>query len=270
MSRCATIAVLVALWAVLGCQGASDDTPEAKATRALAEQTKIRDALLARGAPEMMQAAPKIDLNETQRPLDTQALMKELVKPVSQDIVTVGDIRVDMKLGRIEMPAKVALDQGVLEYLLVTTNGKAYESVFTTDVPALHLQLALLMAGLQESSAERKSPGDVVKLGLRFRKPGATADSEVSANECLLDRSSGKAVSNIAWNFTGSPARSGRVWASLTGSMIALRGDASAILNAATDVGNPYAGPNTGVGVNTSAVPAVGTAVTLIISKAST
>lgn len=57
----------------------------------------------------------------------------------------VGEVELDSKTREIRFPARVNMTEGLLEYLVVHTNGKVHEALFITDISATHLNLALTL-----------------------------------------------------------------------------------------------------------------------------
>src|SRR5688500_862698 len=74
-----------------------------------------RDELLRRGDPAMVKDAPVLGQEET----PPEASVSEMIKPVSKDVMLVKAIRVDLAARTLEIPAKVWLEEGILEFIAV-------------------------------------------------------------------------------------------------------------------------------------------------------
>ena len=212
-----------------------------------------RDELLRRGDPDMMKPAPVVDVN---KPPD-EAVAADLIKSVSKDVMMVDQIRVDLAARRLEIPGKIALRDGVLEYIAVGAAGKAYESLLTVDASAIELRLSLTLLGLEGKTDET--------LGVAVRLPRGGKDVEVPLEELLVDRKTGKPAPPIRFRVIGFDDAE-KAQALATEQLVSLVGhEPHAPLRVVGDLGNPYAGPDQGIGLDPKAVPEVGTAVTLIL-----
>ncbi len=175
------------------------------------------------------------------------------VRPLTKDVLLVGEVRADLAAARVEVPARLALDTGILEFALVTTTGKAYESALVTDVRPFDVQLALLLAGF--------APGETVRL--RVRREGGTEEQPLAA--LFRDRASGQPAADDVWRFVGGAVDKGRFLADFTGTIATLVPESSAVLVAATERGNPYRGKE-GFELATPLPVARGSKVTLVIT----
>jgi len=245
--------------------GCRRDPEREAADKAQRDYERTRDALLARGDPNLMRPAPVHGLGAPSEKLDAQAI-KRLVRPLSDTVLEIDALRIDLEAHSVEIPAAVALKEGILEYLVVTISGKAYESAFTADVVPLHLRLALTLAGFEEATPDNPRGGDAVRVLVRYAN-AAGKEMSVPATALLVDRRTGRAPPALSWRFTGSDVHDGQVTADSTGSLVATRFDPTALVNATLDTGNPYEGPQTGLGVNKAVMPAVGTPVRLLLVR---
>lgn len=86
------------------------------------------------------------------------------VIPLGQGKFRIGTIEFDAKSREIRVPAVVnmtgAEGESPLEYLLVRTHGKVHESLFTTDCPALDLNLAFTLLSYPPSIELYAIPND--------------------------------------------------------------------------------------------------------------
>lgn len=150
----------------------------------------------------------------------------------------------------MSLPAKVKLTDGLLEYVLVHKTGKTHESMFSTEVPPYHLQVAMLLLGGKGadpkiltnappsgpiSNAElmeykpKPVPGDDVQISVHWKADGTNVVHRL--NDLLLNKRTGKAMSNSAWIFSGSMVWEGAFIAQIEGSVIAIITDISAMFN---------------------------------------
>ncbi len=68
-------------------------------------------------------------------------------KEVAPGVFEIGVVRVDKTASTVSFPAKVNMVDGLLEYLLVTPQGSAHESLFVTDAPPKEVHMAMLLLG---------------------------------------------------------------------------------------------------------------------------
>ena len=77
---------------------------------------------------------------------------KKRVKQLGSKLYRVGDVTVDAKLDAVVFPAKVNQLVGLIEYALVTENGKIHESFLSTKVSPSDIHGALLLLGAKPGS----------------------------------------------------------------------------------------------------------------------
>jgi len=81
-------------------------------------------------------------------PTNEAALKHELnVQQTGSNTFRIGRIEFDKAERAISIPARVRLRNQVVEYALVTEQGKAYEALFTTDARPMDIHLAFLLLG---------------------------------------------------------------------------------------------------------------------------
>jgi hypothetical protein len=74
------------------------------------------------------------------------------VKQTGPGLYELDGIRIDAKSRQLLVPAKVALKKAPIEYLLTTDTGKTHETVLTTAVAPIALQIALLLANYEPAT----------------------------------------------------------------------------------------------------------------------
>ena len=68
-------------------------------------------------------------------------------KEIAPGIFQVGTVRLDKNASTVTFPAKVQMDDGLLEYLLVTPQGPVHESLFVSDAAPQDIHMAMLLLG---------------------------------------------------------------------------------------------------------------------------
>jgi hypothetical protein len=156
------------------------------------------------------------------------------------------------------------MDSGPIEYLAVAPNGKLHESLLRVDARPLHLQVALLLLGLEPKNVlkrqgDRATPqGAPVEIRIRWRNAQGEPQ-EVRAEAWIVAMPGSKPMPDTAWVFTGSRILKEGFEADLEKSLVAVWHDPAAILD------NPLpGGANNAYMVNAKRVPKRGTPVELV------
>jgi hypothetical protein len=177
---------------------------------------------------------------------------------------------VDTQERTVTCPGVVNMDAGAIEYLAVAPGGKTHESLLRVDVRPLHLQVGLLLLGLEpknvlRAQGEKKTPeGAAVELWIRWRD-GQGKAQEVRAEEWIVEMPKGNPLATGSWVFTGSRILKEGFEADLAKSLIAVWHDPAAILD------NPRPGGGSNFhAVHPKRVPKRGTRVELIIKAEAT
>lgn len=194
------------------------------------------------------------------------------VEKVAPGIFRIGLVTLDKNQRSVSFPAEVNMQRGLLEYLLVKSDGKTHESLLRTEAEPYHVQLACLLLGLEGTDrplpfqgAPEKPRGEPVRITLSLRG-GDGANLVLPAERWVAQESQAgrEPVSSLSWAFTGSLINDGQFLAQLSGSLIALYHDPVAIVDNASP-----GGENDQVWfVREDGVPPVGTPVTVTIKPA--
>jgi hypothetical protein len=162
---------------------------------------------------------------------------------------------------------KMALADGILEFIAVQSEGRAYESLLTLDCKPSELKFALLLIGCE---ADEKQ-GSQLTLEIEWEQDGKP--KRVPIEELLLDRHTKKPAAKLTWRFTGSsfvkdPLSGREVFqADQEAAFIALWWEPAVLINVVGDHGNPYRADDQGFEALRTAVPPTGTPVKLILRK---
>ena len=194
------------------------------------------------------------------------------VEKVAPGIYRLGEISIDKRQKGISFPAKVNMDKGLLEYLLVRDGGKTHESLLRTAVAPIDLQVALLLVGLEGADEHQAAQGDPGKPGgerveISLTYPDAAGKAISVGPQAWIARKTGEKLAQadkFSWVFTGSMIRDQRFLAQAEGSIIAVYHDPVALVD------NTSAGAESDLHwfVNEKSVPRVGTPVTVTIRAA--
>ncbi len=185
----------------------------------------------------------------------------------------VGATTVDLQTRRIEIPARVNMVRGILEYYACMTGGKLHESVIETLDKASDLHVALLLLGLNSAEyahdpgtgMRRVRDGGKVRLFVEWVDPKTSAPQRKPAEAWLFNRKARSAPPPQNWSFQGSAFFNGDYSADQGKSVVGLIPDPTVVIGIEGDAGNPYRGVGLGYEVNTNVIPPKGTLVTLAI-----
>ena len=220
-------------------------------------------------------ASPEKQLES--RMADAQKRLKKL----SATSYQLGEIVIDAAKRELRLPCKVLHQQIPIEYVLVHETGKDHETILTTAVSPLDLQVALLLANYTPGSTGlfAKLPGNEplpfpeqppktagahrVQLTAEWQQDGEKKTSPLSQWVQNSDRRVPPSDLDV-WLFTGSKIDNRGFVAEAEGSLVAVYADANAVFN------SPAAGNHRDdIWISLPKnIPAEGTAVTLIISPA--
>ena len=238
--------------------------------------------------PPPIPPPPKPD-GQPQRPEDFRKLAEAagvgapVLRPGAPPIVRldeqrlkIGETLVDKAARRVEVPARVNMTEGILEYYACAPTGKLHESVLETLDKGSHLHLALLLLGLEPSEYvqdERIGPR-VVREGSRVRvfvewKDAKGAPQRKPAEAWLYNRRRKSSPSGANWTFLGSQFWNGEYSADTGKSIVGLIPDPTVVVGIVGNEGNPYQGME-GFEVFTKTIPPKGTPVSLVFEPAGT
>jgi len=170
------------------------------------------------------------------------------IREIGPGLFEMGDVLIDKSRRTVSFPARLNLNQGPMEYLLVTSSGKTHESVLKTDTEPfrIHLAMILLDAGIATNFAGTNGPevhsGGFVSHPSRERLPGAPVSVEFQwtdngkevrkrAQDLLYKSDEKSVMTNEDWVYTGSRIAEGLFLAEIDGSIISLVTDAEALIN---------------------------------------
>lgn len=221
---------------------------------------------------------------DLQKLSDAAAQGKPVAKPgappierISETKLRVGRVLVDRAARRIELPAKINMIEGILEYYGVSSNGKLHESVLELGVEPSHLHLALILLGVEQIKfdyGDYKGPPKVVKPGgrlkmsARYTDPKTRKPRTIGVEKWLYSRKTKGSPPPMLWTFQGSTFWQNRYGADMDRSVIALIPDQIAVIGTTGAEGNPYQGDGLGFEVHKKVIPPKGTPITLLIEVA--
>ncbi len=171
------------------------------------------------------------------------------MQELSPGVYQIGKLHLDKNTGTITFPARVNMDEGNLEYLLVTPQGSAHESLLVTDVQPTDLHFAMLLLGAKGSGIYAPAPadapppqlngeylkhapqlkGDAITISAILKKDGA--ETKVPIEDWLLDTETKKSPAHGPWIYSGSMFAEDKFLAQIEGCFAALVTNPSALIN---------------------------------------
>ncbi len=173
---------------------------------------------------------------------------KLIIQQIDKDNFKIGGIKLNKKTKEITFAAEIGNPQDIIEYLLVSQHGKIHESLLTTKIRPLHLNIALKLIGYEESKELFRILGEDFMMTDKYHQE--TADTKKAArfnifiswkkdgtehsyhiNELILNDTTQKHAEIQPYIYGGSYLRQGRYQADLTGDIIAIFIDRGAVAN---------------------------------------
>ncbi|MGI8965419.1 MAG: hypothetical protein ACR2H1_04940 [Limisphaerales bacterium] len=93
------------------------------------------------------------------------------LKQIEPGIFEIGQVRLDKNKKSIQFPVHVNMNQGTIEYLLVTSSGKLHESLLRTEAEPRDIHLAVLL--LSGPAAATNSADSTKSFWLQSQSIGA-------------------------------------------------------------------------------------------------
>lgn len=186
------------------------------------------------------------------------------IERIGQGRFRIGNILLDKSsqtTPTIIIPAQVNMQKGMIELVACSSGGKLHESIFLADVEPYHMQLALLLLGLNHKGGV-KFQGDPAqpegdRVVIFVEKNGQRRRVE----DYVWDLVHKAPMERTDWVFAGSKFLNGEFGAQLTRTLITTYHDPYTIL----DNPLPTGADDEVYEVNSQVTPPVGTTVTLVI-----
>ncbi|MEP2776003.1 MAG: YdjY domain-containing protein [Luteolibacter sp.] len=160
---------------------------------------------------------PQIHAEETEAPAAPE---KPVVEQIDATRYRIGEVTLDKKTREIRFPAVINLREGLLEFLIVHSNGKVHESLFASEVSPTHLNVAfkllryeaskelyripkepgVLTAEFYDEPAKVKDASRIAVL-VEYEKDGET--QSVPAYEWIRHETTAQAMQPTAWIYGG-------------------------------------------------------------------
>ena len=174
---------------------------------------------------------------------------KPQVVKLDENRYLIGKVTLDRRTREIRFPAKVNMDEGLLEFLLVQEKGKVHEAMLLTDASPTHINIAFMLlrylpsnelfSQLDETGHMTGMYFDVpaeVKANARILievewKDAAGKTQRKPINEWIKNTKTDVVMEPGPWLYTGSITHEGKYLPELTGDLFAIFTAPEAIVN---------------------------------------
>ena len=147
----------------------------------------------------------------------------------------IGNIFMDAKKRQLKLPGWVNMEKGVVELLACSPGGKRHESVLVLDIVPYHLQVSLLLLGLNyganlQYQGDPNTPqGDSVEVWVRWKFN--KEEQLVRGEDLIYDLVGKKTMNHTHWIFSGSRIVNGTFMADMEGSLVTTYHDPFTIID---------------------------------------
>ena len=154
--------------------------------------------------------------------------------------VKLGAIRLCRDTRTLSFPATTEIRTGPIEVLISSPTGRLHEALLEADVSALHLQVMMYLAGLENGArlpGGEVGQGDLVDIHVEW----TDADGETRRQPVeyfLRDRRAEDGKQRAGWVFVGSSAQAGELLAETEGNLVLTWSQGETILDTADPEGN--------------------------------
>jgi hypothetical protein len=155
---------------------------------------------------------------------------------VAPGVFELGKVRLDKKRQCISFPAKLNMNEALVEYLLVTRAGKTHESLLKTEAEPYHIHTAMLLLGARGAEGKafpedktKPIPGDRVHIELSWTEKGEK--KTFRGEDWIVNQTTRQPVERGDWIYVGSRIEEGAFKAQQDGSIISLIEDPDALIN---------------------------------------
>ena len=214
---------------------------------------------------------------------EAQKIEKPSVKSLGDHNYQLGDITFNGKTREIRFPATMNLEKGLLEYVIVTEEGKTHESLLSTKVRPAQLQIVMklchyrdgvgdtfddLLPDDEKKGAKGKADrGSALQIAVEWKEKvdGVETMKRYQMDDLIRDLKAEEPIGtmpNGQWIYTGSIIYEGSFIAESEGTMIAVYIDNGSLINSF----RPGSADDERWVTNDKIAPKMGTPVSVILS----
>jgi hypothetical protein len=189
------------------------------------------------------------------------------ITQISPGVFEIGKVRLDKSTRSVTFPAVVNMTEAIVEYVVVTGQGKVHESLLRSDAVPKDIHVAMLLLDAKGSGTNvvppdplKPIPGDPVSIEVSWTEKGKT--KRVPVEKLIFNTQTKTNLSPGPWIYNGSLVDNGVFMADPEGSIVSLITDPFALVN------NPRPGRDNDdlCEVDSKSVPPLDTAVEVRIT----
>ena len=143
-------------------------------------------------------------------------------KKLANGDLQINDITVRTKARELAFPVQFVLQQGALEVILATPQGRLHEALLSTTTKAVQVQSLLYLLNAKNGyrlPQKDKKQGDIIDIFLEWETKDGKIHREPVEN-WILDLRTKKPLRPIGWVFVGSSVKNGKFMADQEGNLI--------------------------------------------------
>jgi len=176
-------------------------------------------------------AVPAIDPLDVEKPPP-----KPSVKKIRPGVFQVGGVLLEKIKQQISFPVLINMNEGLIEYILVTGKGKTHESLLVTRTEPFHIHVAMLLLGAKGAAGKevpddprKPIPGEHISMELSWKTGGKTL--RVPVEQFVRNRHLKKTMKPGPFIYNGSIVFEGMFIAHRDGNLFSLITAPAALAN---------------------------------------
>ena len=190
-----------------------------------------------------------------------QSTNQSALKQIGPGRFQIGRVTLDKESRSVTFPAIVNMTNSIVEYIVVTLDGKVHESLLRTEASPKDIHVGMLLLDAKGSTNAvpedplKPIPGDPVIIEVSWKDQNR--EKRVRVEELVLNTELKTNLTKGVWIYNGSQIENGAFMADREGSIVSLITDPFALVN------NPRPGRDNDdlCEVNSKTVPPLDTAV---------
>ncbi|MEW6305563.1 MAG: YdjY domain-containing protein [Verrucomicrobiota bacterium] len=159
------------------------------------------------------------------------------LKQIGPGLFQLGEVQFNKNDKTVTFPARVNMNEGLIEYLLVSTAGKTHESLLLTQAEPYHIHLAMLLLGAKGTPtmpAEQRAQTKTVRgdeIAIHVSWAGKDGKKSYAGEELIFNLQSKVPMSAGHWTYNGSWIFEGTFIAQRERSIVSIIHDHDALVN---------------------------------------
>jgi len=164
-----------------------------------------------------------------------QSTNQSSLKQIGPGRFQIGRVTLDKESRSVTFPAIVNMTEAIVEYVVVTPDGKVHESLLRTEASPKDIHVAMLLLDAKGSTNPvpedplKPIPGDPVIIEVSWKDKNR--EKRVRVEELVLNTELKTNLSKGVWIYNGSRIENGAFMAEREGSIVSLITDPFALVN---------------------------------------